>query len=451
MLDLPGSPADNPPGNQQARQCNPVRAGLVRARNTCARVQSSTCMTIRWQSTLGFAVAALVWAAPVAAQKVTNLEELTLSQTLIQLVGPLGSRPVGEAIGAATALEIGTSPLPLATGNFQLKLDPATGLLVRVSPTFGPTFAERATTSGEGLITVGASFSYSAYEKLGDLDLERMQLGSVTAASPAIANTGLASLALSSKTILMSGVIGVTDNLDVAVGVPIVSITLDGITTLTNGNGVVTRRAAGGGTFTGLGDISALAKYRFMRFGDSDLNDTGGLAFLLNLRLPTGSKENLRGLGTTRTLAALVASGTMGRLRPHVNGGYEFWSEGIQIPTDFTTGATVEARHQIHYAAGVEVEASPKLTLMLTFLGRHIQGGGQVGILREIAPPNTSGITALESAVALSEGIRKMMLAPGLKLNLKGKLLLSLHALTTLNNDGLRPKITPVVALDLTM
>ena len=407
-------------------------------------------MTNRWQASVGLAIAALVWSAPAAAQRVTTVEELTLSKALTQLVGPLGSRPVGEAISAATAIELATTPLVLASGNFGFKLDPATGVLVRATPTFGPTFAERATTSGEGVVTAGASFTSISYDKLGKLNLQRMQLGSVTAVSPLVARTGAASLALTAKIITMSGAIGVTDNLDVAVGVPLVALKLDAITTLTNGNGIVARRAEGGGTFSGLGDVSALAKYRVARFG-TELNDTGGIAVLLNLHLPTGDQDNLRGLGIARTLVGLVASGTMGKIRPHVNGGYEVWSKGILIPTDFATRATVEARHQVQYAAGVEIEASPKLTLLLDVLGRHVQGAGRVGILREIAPPNTNGITALESAVALSEGIQKVMVAPGLKLNLKGKLLLSLHALTTMKNDGLRPKISPVVSLDLTM
>jgi hypothetical protein len=407
-------------------------------------------MTKRWQASVGFAVAALVWSAPAAAQRVTTVEELTLRQALGQLVGPLGSRPVAEAMSAATVIELATTPLVLASGNFGFKLDPATGVLVRATPTFGPAFAQRATTSGEGQVTAGASFTAITYDKLGALNLERMRLGSQTAASPLVARTGLASVALTAKITTLSGAIGVTDDLDVAVGVPIVSLKLDAITSLVNGNGIVARRAEGGGTFSGLGDVSALAKYRVARFG-SELNDTGGIAVLLNLHLPTGDKDNLRGLGIARTLVGLVASGTMGRIRPHVNGGYEVWSEGLQIPTNFATGATVEARHQIQYAAGVEVEASPKLTLLLDVLGRHVQGGGKVGILREIASPNPSNITAFESAVALSEGIQKVMVAPGLKLNLKGKLLLSLHALTTLKNDGLRPKISPVVSLDLTM
>jgi hypothetical protein len=53
--------------------------------------------------------------------------------------------------------------------------------------------------------------------------------------------------------------------------------------------------------------------------------------------------------------------------------------------------------------------------------------------------------------VAVRDGIRKAMLIPGLKVNLKGKLLLSLNAMFTLTNNGLRPKVTPVAGIFLTM
>jgi hypothetical protein len=38
---------------------------------------------------------------------------------------------------------------------------------------------------------------------------------------------------------------------------------------------------------------------------------------------------------------------------------------------------------------------------------------------------------------------------PGIKVNLKGKLLLSLNALVTVKNNGLHSKVTPVVGLNL--
>jgi hypothetical protein len=41
-------------------------------------------------------------------------------------------------------------------------------------------------------------------------------------------------------------------------------------------------------------------------------------------------------------------------------------------------------------------------------------------------------------------------LAPGLKVNLKGKILLSLNALVTLKNDGLHARVTPMAGIDVT-
>ena len=40
---------------------------------------------------------------------------------------------------------------------------------------------------------------------------------------------------------------------------------------------------------------------------------------------------------------------------------------------------------------------------------------------------------------------------PGLKVNLKGKMLLSLNAIITLKNNGLHSTVTPVVGINLTM
>jgi hypothetical protein len=53
--------------------------------------------------------------------------------------------------------------------------------------------------------------------------------------------------------------------------------------------------------------------------------------------------------------------------------------------------------------------------------------------------------------VALPEGIRKLLLVPGLKMNLKGKLLLSLNAVIALKHNGLHSTVTPVVGIDLSL
>ena len=225
--------------------------------------------------------------------------------------------------------------------------------------------------------------------KLGDLSLDSLKIGSVSAASPGVARTGTASLGLSYKMLVVSSTIGISENLDVGVAVPMVSIKLDGSTSsLVNGSGTLVRGAEGSGTFGGLGDVAALAKYRFARFG-TGLPDPGGMAVTVNMRLPTGDQQALRGLGVYRTLASLVVSSGAGRFRPHANAGYEWWSDSVEVATSFSQNSPVKVRHQIQYAAGVELEATPKLTLLVDFLGRHIQGGGKVGYVTDT--PSASG------------------------------------------------------------
>jgi hypothetical protein len=387
--------------------------------------------------------------APASAQTVTTSNGLTLGQTIAQLVRPLAAAPVGEAIAFATALEVATTPFGTSSGGFVSQVDPSTGLRVRTATTFGPSFAERALTSGEGKVSIGVNFLAANYDRLGGLSLNRMQLASVTAPSPTVARSGIASLVVTSKTTVLSGVIGVTDRLDVGVAVPLVSVKVDGISWVQNNAGDVLLTSQGSGISSGVGDVAVLAKYRFLAFGGGQ-PDPGGLTATGTIRLPSGDKDNLRGLGVTRVLGSIIASSGRGRFRPHANAGFEWWSQGVDVVTDFAENTTVTARHQIQYAAGLEVEAAPKLTLNCDFLGRQILGGGQVGFRTVTPPANSFGVTSQSSAVALSEGIQKLTLVPGLKLNLKGTLLLSLNTLISLRDSGFHARFIPVVGVDLT-
>jgi hypothetical protein len=408
-------------------------------------------LTVRGQ-TVGIATAlALFCASSASAQKVTTVPDLTAQQTLGQLAGPLAPRPAAEAIGLTTALEIATAPFGTSSGGFVFKLDPSTGLLTRTNTTFGPSFTERASTAGEGQISIGATFSSTSYDKITDLPLDNLQLG-VTGATTALRTfNGSANLDLTAKTVAISTTVGVSENFDVGVVVPLISLKLTGTSSLVRGDGVVARLAETSSVYGGIGDVSALAKYRFFKFPTADLRDAGGMAIVVNMRLPTGDRDNLRGLGVTRTLGSLVFSAGKGRLKPHASGGFEYWSKGVGAPTDLAARTGVEARHQIVYAAGVELEATPKVTFNVDFLGQQIRGAGQVGYVSDTPPAGSTGINTLQSLVALSDGIRKALLVPGLKVNLKGKMLLSLNAIITMKNDGLHSTVTPVVGVNLTM
>ena len=127
---------------------------------------------------------------PALAQRVTTLPDLTAQQVIgcAGQPGP-GSAPMGEAIALATAVEIGTAPFGTSSGGFVFKLDPATGLLARTTTTFGPSFAERALTSGEGKVSIGATFRSTSTQQLSDFSLATSASQLRTAAIAAVART----------------------------------------------------------------------------------------------------------------------------------------------------------------------------------------------------------------------------------------------------------------------
>jgi hypothetical protein len=229
------------------------------------------------------------------------------------------------------------------------------------------------------------------------------------------------------------------------VSIPLVSVEVGGTSTLRNGNGDILLFAQGSAKSAGIGDVAGLAKYRFYSFGTGQ-PDPGGLAVMITARLPTGDRDNLRGLGVTRTFVSLIASSGQARFRPHGNVGFGFWSKGVTVASDSSPNATVTAQNEVQYAAGFEFEAAPKLTLLLDLLGGAVLGGGKVEFA-SISP--TAGVTSSQGLVALPEGVQKVDLAPGLKVNLKAKLLLSLNALVSLHDTGLHARVTPVAGIDL--
>ena len=87
------------------------------------------------------------------------------------------------------------------------------------------------------------------------------------------------------------------------------------------------------------------------------------------------------------------------------------------------------------------------MTLLVDVIGAKIMGGGRLAFRTDALPP--AGATASSSLVALPEGIGKLDLAPGLKVNLKGKLVLSLNALVALSDRGLHARFTPVAGINM--
>jgi hypothetical protein len=386
---------------------------------------------------LAIALLGLTTAAAHAQTSQTTTEFDSVREALGEAARVLGSQQSASTIVALTSIEVVTAPLGTSTGGFTFTFDPLLQVYKRSSSSFGPAFAERSLTAGRAKVSIGANWVYTSYDSLGGFNLEGNELllakNVNSPALPRVSSTAL-NVNLDTHTVAAFGQVGVTDSFDLGVIVPWVRVDLGaeglylGPNGTTEGRLTVPRARA-----WGIGDMGIFGKYLLWRQTD------GGIAAAFDVRLPTGDKDELRGLDITRTTAALVWS-KGGRVSPHANVGFEFWSKELPISA---TG-DVSIRHQLKYAAGVEIDAHPQLTLLVDIVGRQLRGGGQLSYQTF----GNSTIGTVDALVGQSGGINSFWIVPGAKWNVWRRFLLTASVLTSLKNDGLRAKITPVGGID---
>ena len=342
-----------------------------------------------------------------------------------------------SALASLASLEISTTPLGTSTGGFTFSFDPQVRAWTRSTSSFGPSFSERSLTTGRGKVSAGFNWLHASYDSFNDQDLGNFEFQPAQnilgfAQSPA---HSAVMLDLSTQTVVGYGHVGVTDSLDIGVAVPWTHVRMNGEGLLVGSAGqTVAASTLPETSSSGVGDIAIFGKYRFLRRAE------GGAAAAVELRLPTGDKNSLRGLDVTRTLVSVVWS-QGGRVSPHANVGYEFWSDDVAISA---TG-DVFAKDQFKYAFGVEFEAHPRATVIVDVIGRGLRNGGKVGYQRFVGDiPGTS----LDALVGLAEGVHQLTLAPGVKWNAFGSVLVTGNLLVSMQNNGLRAQMIPVLGVD---
>jgi len=379
----------------------------------------------------------LVVAASSSAQT-TPPAAGSLKATLFSLGKPLGSEQAMSALASLTSLEVSTAPLGTSTGGFTFTFDPRLRTWSRSSSSFGPSFAERSLTTGKAKFSAGFNVLHSNYDSFGGYDLHNGDLQPArnvnTPATPI--NKTTLKMNLSSDTVVGFAHVGLTDKLDIGVAIPWVRVSLDADGAFFNaaGNDLGSHLLVPTTTASGVGDIAVFGKYQLWRRAE------GGLAAAVEMRLPSGDKDNLRGLGVTRTLAALIWS-KGGRVSPHANAGFEFWSDNVPIASD----GSVFANNQAKYAFGVEIEAKPRATIVLDIVGRSLLHGGQIGYQTVKA---TTGTGTADLLVGLPDGVNMAAFAPGIKYNLWGSVLVTANVLASLTSDGIRARFIPVFGID---
>jgi len=332
---------------------------------------------------------ALIFASPTYAQldKVFNRVFDQVLREDLKLSPGVHARHYFDAAASAdmvltpglNALIAGNvSSFPLTSTIAGVTYDFSTGRPVPITESLGPIFAETAETLGKSKLNLGFEYTYLNLNKFRGLDTKDIRFtfahedvlkdGKPLGDDPFELDLIDVNLGLDASASIFAFFLtfGVLNNFDVGVAVPVVNVGLSGEAqavirgpssgifhsfaggTARNPNVLV--REAYDESATGLGDIALRLKYSLVR--GPEIN----LGWLVDVRLPTGKKEDFLGTGETNVKIALIASRKIAQFTPHLNLGY-----------DRRPGALDS--DELEFIAGFDQKMAEGLTLAVDFLG----------------------------------------------------------------------------------
>ena len=338
------------------------------------------------------------------------------------------SEATRDTVARALLIDLATLPVTTSSGGFSYRLNPTLGTVERVTQSFGPFFVNRAATAGRNQASLSLTYQYSNFIKLDGRDLQDGSFETTAnkfrdEAAPF--DVDALTLQLQTSTITGFANYGITDWLDIGAAVPVVRLTLSGQRVNTyRGTSVV--QARGKADTTGLADIAVRSKVQLVRAG------SGGVSADVEVRLPTGSPENLRGSGKSAVRAGGIVSAGAGPVEADVNGSFTFG------------GVSKEAS----VAAAVVGALSSRLTVSGEAIVRRVD---QLSSIQEVTQPHPSfrdvdTIRLLPNQV----GITLTQIVAGIRWNLASTWLINAHVLVPLNDRGLTARPTPAISLDYT-
>lgn len=271
------------------------------------------------------------------------------------------------------------------------------GIPIRTTESLGPLLTERAPTLGKGRLDVSFAYTRISFTQFQGSDLENIPL---VFAAEDINQNGIIdtrglfraesdqvrvrlNLDISEDLFALIATYGLTSYWDIGVVIPVVHLRFraDGQAVIVDKdgrlggtriggapvhlfrNGSSSLAASGGGDATGVGDLIIRTKYNLFT-SHSVVPD---LSAIVEVKLPTGSRDNLLGTGGTNLTGLLVASKTYGRwFTPHLNLGY------VRDTRD-------TRQSKIRYAVGFDARLLERLTAVADIIGFSKPDGNGVG------------------------------------------------------------------------
>ncbi len=360
----------------------------------------------------------------------------------------------------ALVAQLVTVPLPSPASGFTFQFDPSLGVFQRSTSSFGPILAERAQTIGEGRVSFGFAFQRFTFDSVEGLDMrsvpavfthDNAQLRG--GREDVVTTTNAITSSVSQYTTFVT--FGVTDWFDVSVAVPIVSTRLRVVSEATirrigtvnelthffrqaNGEIGSSRVFTAEGRASGLGDLTIRLKTSVMK------RPAAGVAVGLDVRVPTGREADLLGTGTAGVQPFVIWSAAFGKISPHANAGYQ-WNGSSVLAGNPATGVSADFPDQVVWVTGADVQVNKRLTLAFDVLGRYMIDTKRLvrGEFHAL-----DGTSTFPNIAFTTDSFRELSGAAGFKINPFGQLLVDLNLLFTLDDHGLRDKVTPLIGIE---
>jgi len=388
-------------------------------------------MTINPLRAAAFASLAMTLAsAPASAQSVTDVLTFLVTNQSVATGSVERDREAAQAtsvtISRALAANLATLPVTSSSGSFVYRLNPELGTVERATQSFGPFFTERALGAGRGQASFGLTLQQLHFSSLDGHSLRDGSL--ITTANrftdeSAPFDVDQLTLNINASVATLYGNVGVTDRLDVGVAAPLVALSIDGSRVNTY-RGRAFTQATASARAVGLADLVVRSKYTVFA------EDTGGLAALVDVRLPTGRQEDLLGAGSAAIKFSGIGSLEEGRLSAHANAGFSFGG----------------LARELDYAGAVAFAASGRVSVIGELLGRWIDSPGHI-VPVSAAHPGLSGVETIRLTPDTSS-LQVITLVPGVKWNLSDTWVLAANVSIPLTTGGLTAPFTPFVGLD---
>ncbi|RPJ69100.1 MAG: hypothetical protein EHM24_19535 [Acidobacteria bacterium] len=382
------------------------------------------------------AVVALILSLGAAAH-VSAQERISVAEALSFLVTSQAvdtgdaarDRAAAEATSRALSRSLlsalATLPLTSSSSGFTYRFNPVLGTLERGSDSFGPFFVERAATAGAGRASLAVNWQYASFTKLDGMALRDGTLVTTANAFEDEAQPfDVETLALRIRTnsLTVSGVVGITDRLDLSAALPIVSLSLEGSRTDTYRSARY-QQASASASITRFADLLLRGKFNVAR------GEWGGVSLGGDLRLPTGAEDDLVGAGELGTRGFVVFTGGTGAVSTHFTAGIS--RGGVSDGVDFGTA--------------VSVNPAAHVTIAAELFGRRLD----LGRLEQVIAPHPAlpGVETLR-LVEAADHTTQTLGAVGFKWNLADAWLLSATLTLPLNQSGLTARFMPSASVE---